>query len=461
MSSYQAPANGFRTFVIVWLSQSVSALGTQLTVFAINIWLVQVLFPAPEQKQQLAWAITAFSMAHFVPLVLTTPVAGAWADRHDRKQTMFVADILNAVLSLVMAALMFTGRMELWGILIGAACYGVIGSFHNAAFDTAYAMLVPDSQLPRANGMMQTMWSLTAIVSPGLAAFLVGMPQFARQWNWGGPIGELLAGMSVGTPLAMAIDGISFSLAAIVLLFLTIPSPKRTDVSAAGKLERSMWQDIRQGATYIWRRRPMLWLLGTFTLFNTLEQWGQIMPLLVKFNLAADYTARGMTYETAIATLNTFGSVGAVIAGVLVSAWGGLKRRRVYGVIVPLMAAAALQIGIGLSGTIVMTTVFCFLAGFVLPSANVHSQAIWQTQVPRELQGRVFSVRRVIAQAAGPVGITISGWLAGRFDPGIVLAWFGAALVVFCIFQLFNPHLLRVEDKEYLDRMAEAQAVGD
>ncbi|HLN63642.1 MAG TPA: MFS transporter [Symbiobacteriaceae bacterium] len=463
MSAYKAPANGFRTFVIVWLSQSVSVLGTQLTIFAINIWLATVLYARPEQKPQLAWAMTALSLSHFLPVILFTPMAGAWADRHDRKRTMLVVDIMSGVVSLTMALLMWQGYLSLWSLLAGASIYGILGAFHNSAFDTAYAMLVPDSQLPRANGMMQTMWALAFIFAPGLAAMLVSIPQFAQQGQWGGALGHLLAGLSSGTPLAIAIDGVSFLGAALVLAFLTVPSPKRADLGTDGKPKRSMAADIREGAVYIWRRRPMLWLLGTFTLFNALGQWGLITPLLVKYNLAADWAARGMSYETALATVNTIGSIGGVIAGVGVSMWGGLKRRRVYGVVVPLLITAILQILYGFSPTVIYAAAFSFLIGLVIPAANVHSQAIWQTQVPRELQGRVFAVRRVIAQATGPIGMTMVGWLAGRFDPGMVLVAFGAVLVVFCAGQLINPGLLKVEDKEYLDRMAQAkaEAMGD
>jgi len=58
-SVYQPPAHGWRTFWIVWLTQSFSALGSQLTFFAIIIWLTQVLYPRPEQKPELAFAISA------------------------------------------------------------------------------------------------------------------------------------------------------------------------------------------------------------------------------------------------------------------------------------------------------------------------------------------------------------------------------------------------------------------
>jgi hypothetical protein len=95
----------------------------------------------------------------------------------------------------------------------------------------------------------------------------------------------------------------------------------------------------------------------------------------------------------------------------------------------------------------------------MIPIMNAHSQAIWQTQTPRELQGRVFAVRRLIAQCSWPLSTALAGLIGGLFNPGTVIAVLGGILTLFCIAQLFNPYLLRVEDKAYLDRMAARQAV--
>ena len=60
---YQAPPNGWRTFLIVWATQSVSVLGSALTFFAITIWLTTGLYPTAAQKPQLAWALSAVALS--------------------------------------------------------------------------------------------------------------------------------------------------------------------------------------------------------------------------------------------------------------------------------------------------------------------------------------------------------------------------------------------------------------
>ncbi|MBE0698721.1 MAG: MFS transporter, partial [Anaerolineaceae bacterium] len=90
--SYQPPENGFRTFVILWATQSVSMIGSALTFFSITILLTQVLYPAPEQKTQLAFALSAISLGFVLPNIVFAPIAGAWADRYDRKTIMIWMD---------------------------------------------------------------------------------------------------------------------------------------------------------------------------------------------------------------------------------------------------------------------------------------------------------------------------------------------------------------------------------
>lgn len=453
--TYQPPANGFRTFLLLWATQSVSVLGSALSFFAVTIWLTQTLYPLPEQKPQLAFALSAVSLAYALPTVFIAPIAGAWADRHDRKRTMMSVDALNGGVSLLLAILMLTQSLHLGLLIVLVALYAILAAFHFAAFDTSYAMLVPEKQLPRANGMMQTMWALSGILSPGIAATIIALPALARQGVIGGALGAALTLLRDGTPLTIALNTITFFFSASVLVFLNIPSPQRTDLRTADGTKKSIWSDVKDGARYIWYRQPLLWLLGTFTVANFISApLGIFMPLIVKFNLAADWLARGLTFETAFALLSTVGSIGGVVGGVLISAWGGLKKRRVYGVIGGLVVVASAMIVLGLSPWLYLTAAMAFCAQGVVPIMNAHSQTIWQTQTPREMQGRVFAVRRLIAQFSMPLGMAFAGIVGGLFNPGAVIAVLGGILVVFCVGQMFNPYLLRVEDKAFLDEMA-------
>lgn len=435
------PPHGWRTFVVLWATQSLSVVGSALTYFAVSIYLTQTLYPAPAQKQQLALALSLVSLAGFFPAVFGAPLAGAWADRHDRRLTMVVCDLTNMLVSGLLAVLIALNALPLWGLLPLTALSALLSAYHGAAFDTSYAMLVPGEKLPRANGLMQTMWSLSGLLAPGLAASLIGLPALL---GWRLPL------LGDGTALVFVLDAATFLLAGLVLTRLTIPSPRRS-VGAPG----SLFADVGFGFRYIWVRTPLLWLLSTFALANFVgAPVGLFEPLIVKFTLAPDWTARGLSFESALAVIATAGGLGGVLGGVIVTAWGGLKRQRVLGVVVPLALSGLALIGYGLSRHLYLSAVLLALNFLTFPFANAHSQAIWQTQVPPEMQGRVFSVRRLIAQATAPVATFLAGLAGGLFDPARVVLVLGVVLAVFVGAQLFNPALRRVEDKTWLEDLA-------
>ena len=450
---YQAPPHGWRTFLIVWITQSISVFGSALTFFAITVWLTTTLYPAEAQKPQLAWSLSALALAFAIPTVFLAPIAGAYVDRHDRKRTMIAMDFANGALSLVIVFLMATRRLNIVELVIIGSLGAVFATFHNAAFDTSYAMLVPEEKLPRANGMMQTIFSLSGIVAPGLAAALISLPALARQGRL--PAFAAIAGqVNEGAVLALGLDAATFVLAGLTPLFVSIPSPKRTDLHTPSGEKKSLWADVREGALYIWHRRSFLWLLGTFTVANFASGALVLQPILVKFQLAPDWVARGFTLESALALLATVGSLGGVAGGFVVSAWGGLKRRRVYGVLAALILAGLAQITYGASRWLFLTAGAAFFMEGMVPVMNSHSQTIWQTQTPRELQGRVFSVRRLIAQFSWPASTLLMGALASRFDPGRIIVVLGAFTTIWCVVGLFNPYLMRLEDKGWIESQA-------
>ena len=444
----QPPLNGFRTFLIVWVTQSVSMIGSALTYFAMTIWLTQSLYPRADQQPALAFALSAVGLAFALPTVFAALIAGSWADRYDRKTIMIIADTLNGILSLSLVGMIVSGQLSLWPLVMLLALVATCGAFHGSAFDTSYAMLVTPAQLPRANGMMQTIWALSGIISPALAATIIALPALARQ----GILPPLFAGLGAltdGVALTIGVDAATFFIAAFVMLFLPIPSPTHDATRATGQPKGSVWEDIRLGTSYIWQRKPLLWLLCTFAVTNLASSsMGVFLPLIVKFNLAADWMARHYSFEGALALINAAFGVGGVLGGVIISVWGGLKQRRVFGVLVPLLIGALAQLLFGLSSFIFLSAAMLFVISAAVPFANAHSQAIWQTQTPPELQGRVFSVRRVIAQCTWPLGTILAGWLGGAFNPGMVLAIAGGLLAIFCTLQLFNPIMLRVESGE-------------
>lgn len=431
--SYQPPAHGFRTFVVVWATQSLSMLGSVVGWFALTVWLSQQI---PTQEE-LGPKLAIIGLLGAIPPALLAPLAGTWADRHDRKRTMLVADLLSGALALGATSLLLSGQMTFPVLALVGFLYQTIAAFHSSAFDTSYAMLLRDDQLNRANGMMQTVWALSSVLAPGIAALLLTLP--------------------AGAAGAMLMDAITFLLSAAVLVFLSIPSPRRADLMAGAR--KSFWADALEGGRFIWLRRPILWLLLTFTIANFAWAGLNVLtPVLVKFRLAPNAEALGLDFTASLAAIQSALGVGGVVGGVLFTAWGGLKARRAYGVVVPILIAGALQILFGLNTLVYVAVGIVFLQSLMIPVMNSHSQAIWQAQTPREMQGRVFAVRRLIAWVANPVATMLVGILTGRgFDASLIVVVLGVGAVLWCVANLFNPQLVRVDEQGYLDAFAARQ----
>jgi DHA3 family macrolide efflux protein-like MFS transporter len=277
---HAVPPHGFRTFVWLWASQSVSVIGTALTYFAVNIWLTQVRYPLAAQKPALALALSLTTLAAFVPTIVLAPVAGAWADRHDRRRTMLVMNLVSGTLSSLLVLMLASGRLDVAALVAFLALYGMCGAFHAASFETSYAMLVTREQLPRASGMMQATMALSMVLSPSLAALLIGLPAMLRHAHPAAASAPQLTGLTDGTAIAVGADAVTFFFAAIALLFLVVPSPRRTDIEDGAR--KSLWHDIAEGGLFVWHRRPMLWLIGTFSTVNfVLGPITVLQPLLV------------------------------------------------------------------------------------------------------------------------------------------------------------------------------------
>jgi DHA3 family macrolide efflux protein-like MFS transporter len=438
------PAGGWRTFLALWGSQSVSQIGSYVAWFALNVYVAQTLYPG--QKAPLALALGAFAIAVTLIAVLVAPIAGSIADRFDRKRVMLACDVGSGLLTLGMGALML-GTVAPIGLLIAfVIATQVLTNVHEAALESSYAMIVPEAQLTRANGMMQTTRQFSSLLGPALATLLVGLPVLLGGGGW-------LAGLRDGVPFALLVDGVSFLVAGLILSRLAIPSPPPAE--SHGGTAANIKADTRLGWTYLLRRPPLLHLLIQAAALNfALAAIPVYHTLLTTFTLEADRTARGLSFAATLAIIQTVTSAGMVLGGLAISAWGGLKRRRVLGILIPAMLSGAGLILMGLSGNLYLTAAAFALTVFMMPITNAHSAGIWQSQVPRELQGRVFAVRRVVARFTVPLGMAFVSGLSTVLPPGPVIAALGVLVLVVGGVQLLNPVLQRVEDRNYVEGLA-------
>jgi MFS family permease len=188
-----------------------------------------------------------------------------------------------------------------------------------------------------------------------------------------------------------------------------VPSPERSEAGRQG--QGSIWKEALFGWTYIYARAGLLGLLLIFAAFNFVT--GLIEPLIMPLIL-------DMTSADVLGILLSIVGLGMLLGTLVMSAWGGPKRR-IHGVLGFLMLSGFFTSLLGISPLIPVMAAAGFGLMFSMPIINGSSQAIWQSKVDADVQGRVFAVRRMIAWSMMPLAYIVAGPLADRlFRPLLV-----------------------------------------
>ena len=366
-----------RKFVIIWIGQLISTIGSGLTGFAISIWIYQ------ETGQAAPFVYTA--LFNSLPVVMFSLFAGALVDRLNRRRVMIFADTGAALTTFIIFLLYTSGRLEVWHIYISSFLASLFATFQLPAFNASITLLVPKEQLTRANGLVQTGASVEGLLAPVLAGLLVGL---------------------IGVSGMILIDFMTFFVAIGTLLLIRIPQPGTTDEKKAQKIV----QDIQQGWEFLSRRPGLVALAGYIGLVNVLSTsvLALITPLILSFS-----------NERILGLTQMISSLGLLLGGILISSWGGTKRKMAGIYIGVLLAGIGLMFG-GLRSLFWWIAIGIFFFLFPIPTVNAQVRSIIQVKSPPELQGRVFSVVFMIARLGPPLGYLISAPLADRvFEPGM------------------------------------------
>ncbi|SET49280.1 Na+/melibiose symporter [Salinibacillus kushneri] len=435
------PQKSFKKFSIYWFSQTLSEIGGAVNIFAITIWLTQVMYNDPSDRTMLAFAIGANTVVYNAAYVLSQPLVGIWTDRLDRKKILLFCNYVGGLLTLILFFLMFTETLKsLIILLIYSALLGILRSFIISSFTASYIMIVPEKHLSRANGMTQTSFSLSKVIAPTIATFLISIPAFMDTYIIS------FQGEEQAISLAILLDGVTFIISAVILGFLYIPSPSENNKKLRKK-SIGFIKEMKSGLSYF--NRPLLWLLGLIAVGNLLlSVVTTLYPLVLKYSLNGELQSNGLDFDTGLAIITTLSSIGGLCGGLVMTLFGGLKKNRIYGVIIPLILAGVFEISFGFSDNIYISGIIGGLIFFMLPITTAHSSTIWQLVTPKEVQGRVFSVRRFVAQITLPLNGVLAGWIGSSFDPAKAITILGVIFTVLSVTQLFNRQLLSVENSK-------------
>ncbi|OLE30917.1 MAG: hypothetical protein AUG44_00045 [Actinobacteria bacterium 13_1_20CM_3_71_11] len=363
------PPARLSTFGVVTLGQLISLIGTGLTTFALGVW-----------TYQRTGAVTAFAaIAAFgiLPAVLTAPLAGAVADRFDRRTVMIWCDITGLAASAAAAGLLWSHTLALWHLYAMVAITSAATTFRQPAYLAAVAQLTPKRYLGQANGVVGLGTASGAMVAQVLGGILV---------------------VAVGLGGVVWLDVVTY--AAALATLLAVRFPDLGFVRRDGPLLR----EVAAGWRFLAERRGLLALCFFFAIANAL---GGVVVVLV--------TPLVLAYGSPAALGGVLAAQGAgLLAGsALMAVWGG-TRRRAAGMIGSVALFAVSAIVIGAYPAVAFPAVGMFGIGVCAALINAHWLALVQLKVGHDLLGRILATALMLARVAMPVGYLATGPLVDR-----------------------------------------------
>ncbi len=402
-----------RPFFLIWGGQAFSLLGSSLVQFALVWWLTQ--------ETGSATVLATATLVAVLPGIVIGPFAGALVDRWPRRWVMVVADTAIALTTVWAVVLACSGSLQPWHVYVIMFIRATGGAFHWPAMQASTSLMVPGQHLARVAGMNQTLYGLMNIMAPPLGALLLSL--LALPW-------VLL--IDIGTAL----------LAILPLLFIAVPQPPARPAEAGAAPRPSMLADLRAGLRYVWAWPGLLMLMLLATVINfVLTPAFSLMPLLV-----VDHFQGGPWH---LGGLESVFGIGVVLGGLLLSAWGGFKRR-IYTSLLGLvgMGVGVTLIGLTPAALFPLALAAMFLAGFTQPLVNGPVMAIMQAKVAPEMQGRVFTLLNAVASAMTPLSLAVAGPVA---DAVGITPWYvvgGLGCLMMAGVGLLLPPVMRIEDHQ-------------
>lgn len=346
---------------------AVSNIGGWMQIFALGLLVVQI--AAREGAPELApFYLGLMGLARAVPGLALTLLAGAVADRMDRRLILLIAQSTMALSTALLAAVAFAGTATIPIVLLASAIHSAAFAFDNPARQSMVPRLVPLPMLPSAIGMQSAVFNGASIIGPLLAGLLY---------------------IPIGLPGLLAVNAISF-VAIIGALFLMRPLPPIASRSV------SILASVLLGARYVRRNPTLVWILVVSgTIFSTVGPMGQLLPAV-----AGESLYNGVSWLSLLLTALGLGAFTGALFVMNVGRFRRLGRLFVTGAIVNGMGLVAFA----LTSEPVVSLVVAYVIGLSGTLMAGMGNNILQATTTDAYRGRVMSVWGLLFIGIMPVG---------------------------------------------------------
>lgn len=368
-----------RSFLILWSTQSLSAMGSAMTNYALVVWSYQ--------QEGSALATSLLAICSYAPYVLLSIFAGALSDRWNKKLTMLLSDSFAALCTLSVLLLLAAGKLEIWHLYLINALNGLMNTVQQPASDVAISLLAPPKHYQKISGMRSFSNSLVTILTPVAATALLSFTSIR---------------------VVILFDLITFVIASVALLwFVDIPRVSKEDNAKP----EPVLQAARSGLRYLRHNQGILDLILFLAVINfTASIFNAALPAMV--------LSRAVDGKVALGWVNTVTGL-AMMAGSLMVTMLPAPKSRVRVICNSLLFSMSTENFILAFGR--STPVWCLgaiLGWIFIPVMSANLDVLFRSKIPIEMQGRVYSARNTLQFFTIPLGYFCGGFLVDRvFEP--------------------------------------------
>ena len=379
-----------RNFLLLWITQAFSGLGSGMTSYALVIW-------SYTQKGS-ALATSMLMICSYAPYVLLSIFAGALSDKWNKKATMLICDTVAALTTVAMLALLHFDALEIWHLYVINAVNGLMNTVQQPASEVAVTRILPEKYYQKVGGLKYFSNSLNTILKPIIATAILG-----------------IAGMGA----IVAFDLLSFGVAFAVLAFA---------IKIPGSSEDSQKQDklltsVKEGIGYLTKERGIFDLILFLASIN-------LVASIYEAAFPAMLLSRDGGSEQALGLVNAVIGVTTLLGSILAS-FAKTPKSRVRVICNCLLFSMSFENFILAFGrTPFIWCIGGFLGWIAIPLMSTNLEAIMRLHIPVRMQGRVYSVRNSLQFFTIPIGYFLGGFLVDKvFEPVMALQKDGSILV--------------------------------
>ena len=361
--------NELRDFLILWSTQSVSQLGSNITAFALSLWLYE--------KTGSSLSTAALTICSYTPYVLMSIFAGALTDRFNKKKTMLCCDVFAVICTIIIFVLFRTNRLMVWHLYVLNVISGLMNTVQQPASEVAMTLIIPDKYYQETSGLRSLSRSLISILNPLLATAL---------YSFGGLNGVI------------AVDIGSFIVAfAALLIFIRIPEKKN-------ERKESVLNLAKEGLLFL-KENPMIMTLILFMSGVNLvaSAFDAALPGYVLPNPKGGSSVLGI--------VTSCSGVAMIAGSLLISVLPKPKDRVKVIYLTMLFSLGTENFLLAFSREPVLWCVGQIIGWILVPVMSANLDVILRTTIPVELQGRVYACRNTLQFFTIPIGLFMGGFM--------------------------------------------------